>query len=536
MSSWLIVSIWGDPGGWSKVSYRVPEIHKVRRCRLSDVVMSGQTYSYKCTLGALLEAYRDKVSKSIVYVADTLAFSRHISRYIGSSNASSSLKSYDDIIVHVKHYINSILDDGDYINPSDRDKIEYAVLPGVGVYKRGGNGPIAEFTGSPLNYYYGLLFDLYTRLRKEDVDTIILDVSHGINFMPILGFNAVIEAVKLYALEKSSDVRLVVLNSDPVFPGIRIDIPRNMNIVFCRVYGVKDSLRELVEEYSTAPIKEHPFRMLEKSEPPSEVLDLGTTHGNLLSNVAQDVEILLKSINTGLPLLVAHTLEKLRDDIDVDECLNKLIDSVNKVVRTRRLESSNGRFKVKHVAVLNTPIEMDLKALVLLRTFTEIYGEFELKEFEYNDRLFRMYSLESMKNLVEKYMTGAGKIIASYEISDITMRVNAYNILCDKKVYPILYRYIYDFTEKQVDDKRIIDYYRKEKEEEKEAVVKIKDKIECPEQPSKMEEVSSRIDNERIFYAHAGFYGNITLVAVDDSKIYVGYTNDRVKDIVLRDQ
>lgn len=66
----------------------------------------------------------------------------------------------------------------------------------------------------------------------------MLDVSHGINFMPILGFNAVIEVVRLHVLEKSSDVRLVVLNSDPVIPGIHIDIPRNMNIVYCKSYNM----------------------------------------------------------------------------------------------------------------------------------------------------------------------------------------------------------------------------------------------------------------------------------------------------------
>lgn len=91
--------------------------------------MSEQTYDYKCTLGALLEAYCDYVSESIVYVADTLAFSKHLSRYVDPNNIPRHFKDYNDIVNSVKHYINSILDDKDYINPDDGGKVKHIVLP-----------------------------------------------------------------------------------------------------------------------------------------------------------------------------------------------------------------------------------------------------------------------------------------------------------------------------------------------------------------------------------------------------------------------
>jgi len=122
--------------------------------------------------------------------------------------------------------------------------------------------------------------------------------------------------------------------------------------------------------------------------------------------------------------------------------------------------------------------------LVLLRVLTSVYEEFDSKEFEYNGRSLRMYSLENLEKLVGKYMMSAGKIIALHEVSDIRVRVNAYEILCGKVVNPILYKYIYEFTEQQVDNKKIVDYYRREME----ATKKIKDKI-----PS---------INKRIFFAH----------------------------------
>lgn len=532
MGSWLIVSVWGDPGGWSKVYYRVPEIHKVKKCKLSDIAMGEQTYSYRCTLGALLEAYRDYVSEAVVYVADTLAFSNHLPRYVGSDSIPRRFESYNDVIDCVKHYVNSILDDKDYINLSDRCKVKHVVLPSVGVYKRGADGLVAEFTGSPLNYYYGLLFDLYTRLRGKSFDTIVLDVSHGVNFMPILGFNAVIEVVKLYALEKLGDVRLVVLNSDPVNPRTQTDMPRNMNIVYCKVYSMEDSLRELVE-YLKRPVEDKLFRILEGFEPSGEVLNLGDVHRSILGNVVKYVRVLLESIDKGLPLPLVYTLERLRASIDVDYYLDRLVNSVNTVIRTRRLESKGSEgLRVKHSVVLSTPVELDLKALVLLRVLTSVHEESDSKEFEYNGKPLRMYSLESLEKLVEKYMVGAGKIIALHEVSDIRVRVNAYEILCGKVVNPTLYKYIYEFTEQQVDSKKIIDYYRRERE----AIKKIKDKILCPRpQPQTWETIPS-ID-KRIFFAHAGFHRNITLVAVDNAKLYVGHIPDiEYEDLIFKNK
>ena len=532
MGSWLIVSIWGDPGGWSKACYRVPEIHRVEKCKLSDIVMSENTYSYKCTLGALLEAYRNYISESIVYVADTLAFSRYLSKYVNSSSIPEHFESYNDIVNCVKLYINSILDNRDYIDPNDRDRVEYAILPSVGVYRRDRSGIIAEFTGSPLNYYYGLLFDLYSRLSRRRlsgkcVDTIVLDVSHGVNFMPILGFNAVIEAVKLYSLETQSSVRLVVLNSDPVTPGVQAGPPRNMNIVYCKVYDKEESLRELIE-CLRRPIDEKPFRVLERVKPPKEALDLECTHKSILKDIVGSVKVLLESLDKGLLLPLVYTLEKLEARTKIDDYFNKLVSLVSRVVKTRRLElDSSGVLKVKHDIVLNIPVELDLKALVILRVLTRTYGEYDFKEFKYNGKLAKMYSLNCLKSLVERYVTGVGRIIALHEISDIEERIGAYETLCGRVAYPILYKYIYDFTEQQVNGKRIIDYYR----DDRDLIEKVKGKTQCPkQQPLTVGKVC-----ERVFYAHAGFDKNITLVVRVNNGVYTGYIPDvNYEDIILK--
>jgi len=330
-NSWLIVSIWGDPGGWTEACYRVPEIQKVEKCKLSDITMSEQVHNYKCTLGALLRAYSNHVSEAIVYVADTLAFSKNISQYVGPSN---ELRSYEDIVNRVKQYIEGILNNEKYVHPDDKYKVinNVVVLPNVGIYGYY-KSIIAEFVGSPLNYYYGLLFDLYTRLTKsmknKDVNTVILDVSHGVNFMPVLGFHAVIEVVKLYALEKSGDVRLVVLNSDPVIDVKCMPecIPRNMNIIYCEVYNREKSLRELVEHLRRSEEKK-PYIMLEKAKPPDEVSHLNDIHGGISKNIVQHVKVLLESIDKGLPLPLVYTLERLRTSIDVDY-LDRLVNSVS---------------------------------------------------------------------------------------------------------------------------------------------------------------------------------------------------------------
>jgi len=75
------------------------------------------------------------------------------------------------------------------------------------------------------NYTSYILANLVNRIVREDPTTILLDITHGINYMPLLTSEAVRAAIELSVLRKSAmsggkntKIRLIYLNSDPYSP------------------------------------------------------------------------------------------------------------------------------------------------------------------------------------------------------------------------------------------------------------------------------------------------------------------------------
>ncbi len=544
-NQWILVTVWGDPGGWSDVMYRTPKLSAIKRCKLTDVGWNENIVKQNSTLGALFESFSDIIASAIVYVADTLALSPYVFDYEEAAHICSGdnlCKDYKNIIECAKRYVLSFLSSNNIL-AQYMDRINVHVLPGIGEYKRKirdkGDGLKATYIGHPSNYYFGLLTHLYSYLINNEnaINTVLLDISHGINFMPVLGFRAVVEAIKLYMIERSrKKTRLIVLNSDPVIGKESTKTPKNINIVYCKEFSLNEVLSETYYLLRSTDFSQRPFKQLIGKRPQGPTERLSNAYNNL-KKYAELVKVIAISLDAGLMLPLVYTLDELRQKSGgFNELYDDLIKGLEDIIYNRLIKRGDGEVDlvVKHETMLDDINEQYLRAVVLSKMIMNYIGNTIRKiRTTYDGKTVTLYSIDDLGHIIDDHIVNnIAKKIAKNEISNIRDRVSAYKIICHKDNEPIgltPYKIIYDLTEEKVGDTKLINHYWKlqdkmtHKELANELRKIIEKEISCPQDQELALPKNAGIDNERNFFAHAGFYSSVTLVAEKVGNIYIGY-------------
>ncbi len=147
--------------------------------------------SLSLLVGRLGEEYSS--DDVIVVVSDTLAVNH---------NVYGILDSYDETIDSIKKKVR------EYMCGLEAD---IHVLPGT-ISKIDG-----RVVGKPRDFYYMMLYTMTNLLKKHPRKRVLLDTTHGVNYMPTLAYQAVKEALSLVGPPTGNDdARLEVYNSDPV--------------------------------------------------------------------------------------------------------------------------------------------------------------------------------------------------------------------------------------------------------------------------------------------------------------------------------
>jgi len=227
----VLIATWGNPFGWRETKY------SINRRDVENTKVEGESRS---TLPALVDAYQpDRV---IIIALDTIANyvgcgegSKNDCKEIwpsGSDGEFENLTNYEGVIQNVgkrvRWYLKKLSEvtkpDGvskllrEYL---DEGKIEVVVAPGIGDFssnpKKSGaeSGISVRVTvknGRATDYYHFLMAELARRLPAGDVE-IVLDLTHGLNFMPALTYRAVRELSTIGAYFGS--IKLTVVNSEP---------------------------------------------------------------------------------------------------------------------------------------------------------------------------------------------------------------------------------------------------------------------------------------------------------------------------------
>jgi len=88
-------------------------------------------------------------------------------------------------------------------------------------------------------YFNFIYYNTLNILNREKPDEIYIDVTHGINYMPLLATDAIKLATYTYIIEKNT-IDLTIFNSEPIMP--RNPGPYNIDKVFTEKLNVRQAL------------------------------------------------------------------------------------------------------------------------------------------------------------------------------------------------------------------------------------------------------------------------------------------------------
>ncbi|MGB9622436.1 MAG: CRISPR-associated CARF protein Csx1, partial [Candidatus Bathyarchaeia archaeon] len=193
----LIISVWGNPKGWEPVKYAVE-----KKIDKESIELYQVEKEYKSTLGALMEAYPD--AYVLLFVSSTLG-------------TLSSNRSYSEILREVSSNVReNYLKNPDYC--TDHKRVSLKVLPGVGRFKD--NNIEKTFKGKIDAFRVAAFICSYEEIVKTNPDRVILDISHGINYMPVYLRMSVYSAFLGFLALVNHQAEWHVYNSEPKEKGV----------------------------------------------------------------------------------------------------------------------------------------------------------------------------------------------------------------------------------------------------------------------------------------------------------------------------
>jgi len=200
----VLIATWGNPFQWEPIWYRLDcESLGIEDCRSVELKNVS-------TLPVLMKALRPH--RTIVLVLDTLT-NLTLRNDVKPKEVGSYEGAVEDVQERVKWFIENRVKP--HLDEEDRallDDVEVVILPGVGEFDN------VSVEGDVLDFYSVVLKVLAERLPMENTE-VILDLTHGINFMPVLTYRAL--KALLGVLAYLYTARLYVVNSEPFPQGQR---------------------------------------------------------------------------------------------------------------------------------------------------------------------------------------------------------------------------------------------------------------------------------------------------------------------------
>ncbi|NON61642.1 CRISPR-associated CARF protein Csx1 [Acidianus sp. RZ1] len=167
-------------------------------------------------------------------------------------------KDYETCSNLVKDYLKENSNVDHNVGPFARTASKIIVTPNVFGNKYTQSKPGLDLY---FNYVYKQVLDYL--LSLDNVSEVHLDVTHGINYMPVLGKDAITLALSVYSILKNKEVNFSVYNSDPYVK----DAVLNINVIERYTLDVRRSISNIVSPFFNQNI--------ENLISPSKVIDGG---------------------------------------------------------------------------------------------------------------------------------------------------------------------------------------------------------------------------------------------------------------------
>lgn len=184
----IYVTTWGDPTGWKEATYVCNG--EERKGFLSAVCYKDVSKLIVITLDSILTPkITENSNKDVVE-----CLKKSTSDYEGSSKLPSDYGSWKRT---VKDYVNCIL--GKVSLQAD-----VIVLPAIGKFNNYEYGKVEGQGYIPTGFLRGYLtLELYKRLKDEKNNEVILDITHGVNYLGAITLNVLTRLVSFLSLKLS---------------------------------------------------------------------------------------------------------------------------------------------------------------------------------------------------------------------------------------------------------------------------------------------------------------------------------------------
>jgi CRISPR-associated protein Csx1 len=483
----LLITVWGNPETWSTVEKYTVELPENKPQQAEK--------PYKSTLGPLMETYNHP--KTLLYAPSTL-------------EKPSKDKNYEQLVDEVKQYIASKLNDMLYCpKPS---QVETAIAPTIGSFRK--NKEIYKSKGSIEVYRSYTHITAYNKLMQQKPTEIIMDLSHGVNYMPTYLRQTTETAIASYVLAAGNTVKLLVYNSDPVQPRDR-DTPieeATINLVEEKQISHWDAKQILYTQLHL-----HLLKPTHQPKPISSPLSLPIPEHNEqeVRKLMENIMYFVKSAELGQSLPLAYLINEI-NNTNIPE-LYRIAERFAYIKDCSDLIDINDG-----IIVFKYALRYEAALSITLATSIRSKGWQEKPP----------YPLEYIKQISENYMTTATARLLENEAKQLKDRVGfVQKYLPQYKIFKTPYVKLINVGNIQTEErKRLLDIYRK-KQAIDERMVREAEKIIA--QPDKL--VVEGGYDPRNLIAHAGLEQNITLVTVEDGKILVEFGEDtriKLKDII----
>jgi len=308
----ILISPWGDPRQWSDVTY----------------IYDNVKLKSKTSLKILQQ--RLQPEKTLIIGLDTLAKE--------GSNYSELKKDAETLLEEsVKEF--------------GLGNTEILIAPGKGDFFNG------TFEGNMMDYYYYTLWKLSEMLIGDNIpEEIHLDLTHGINFMPVLTYRAVKQVLGVLGIFKR-DIKLRVYNADPFVPNVTGELSINM---------VEDST--VIPTPFKSKVKD--YRIVK-----SESL-LNKERKNLFKDKlailrglnSEDISAFLSSIYNGLPLVLCTFYPETSL---LENSIKRSIEIYKEYIKVER---GSNKLKVKRLLKFTENFEGCVIAYLMAKLVTESVG------------------------------------------------------------------------------------------------------------------------------------------------------------------
>ncbi|RLE85340.1 MAG: TIGR01897 family CRISPR-associated protein [Thermoprotei archaeon] len=350
----LIVAPWGNPKGWKKARYEYKGLSVLTR---SSAIFLTE------------KAVRNNLEPRLLILApDTLypSFNYEEMPYSSMTNV---------VKETLKEEIADIVGESKGISEEAADSLRRAeifVLPGIGSFRVRERQVEFSFEG-PLSIYRNLSFlKIVLSILNLSPSRVWIDLTHGVNYLPVLTYRSFLDALEAYALIKGEDAKTLrriysVFNSDP-FDATKGEGQRLLVHKLSGV-GVEAVRPPRLDELPRLSVGKSPIGVGDNVplERRREVAELYSEVEREILDLKERVLLTIGSIEKGafLPIFHFSELKGLWTDILLKGIISKILTLFCSKSNEVRKEG-NGLIKIKRLLKIDDEIVQLVKALSII--------------------------------------------------------------------------------------------------------------------------------------------------------------------------